>query len=169
MSEPFPMLHPNTGTLFLLTSARWTPSLNSKLLTPKTYLFKLAFSLWPSCQPTAVSSYHKLIIKRLMFHYLCFFALLLCHLLSLSLSLCSFSPRSPSAVRSEVFPRHCRQGLVQGGTAFNCWVLIDVISFNYRMWSRPTLYVKCLETILLWFGAILIKLTWLDFITDLLF
>ncbi len=29
------------------------------------------------------------------------------------------------------------------------------------MWSRPTLYIKCLETTLLWFDTVWTKLTWL--------
>ncbi len=33
-----------------------------------------------------------------------------------------------------------------GGTAFNFWVQKNLMHFNVSAWSRPTLYVKRLET-----------------------
>ncbi len=57
-------------------------------------------------------------------------------------------------VLSPLSPRACSCG--------NCSQVMgpkNVIYFNDRMWSRLTLYVKCLETTLLGFDAVETKLT----------
>ena len=46
-----------------------------------------------------------------------------------------------------VFPRHCRTACSWGNYC-NCWGFV-----NYRVWSRPTLSVKCLEItlVMIWY------------------
>ncbi len=52
-------------------------------------------------------------------------------------------------VKRKFFLATVTKCLLMGGIALNCWVQINLIYINYRMWSRHTLYVKCLETTLL--------------------
>ncbi len=43
-----------------------------------------------------------------------------------------------SACWKDVFLYSCRQVLAHVGIAFSCWVLIILIQFHCRVWSRPT-------------------------------